>query len=93
MSVSSTLACANMSLPTSDVTSAESQTPTHTDAKHPNSAQAEYIYVPDNFKVKEGVKLAEDLFVGKALGVGLQVNFIKHQHLHSNIRFSADVIM
>ena len=60
-------------LTTSDVTTAEAETPTHTDAKHPSSAQAEYIYVSDDFQVKEGAKLAEDLFVGKPLGVGLQV--------------------
>lgn len=64
-----------MSIPTSTVTSAEVATPTNTNAKHPNSDQAEYIYVTDDFKVKEGAKLAENLFVGKALGVGLQVRY------------------
>lgn len=62
-----------MSIPTSNVTSAEAGTPTNTDAKHPSSSQAEFIYVPEDFKVKEGAKLAENLYVGKALGVGLQV--------------------
>ena len=62
-----------MAIPTSKVTSAEAGIPAHTDAKHPSSDQAEFIFVPEDFKVKEGAKLADNLFVGKALGVGLQV--------------------
>ena len=33
----------------------------------------ENIYVADNFQAKEGGKLTDDLFMGKPLGVGLQV--------------------
>lgn len=61
-----------MPAPTSDLTSVESA-PSSTNAKHPGSSQNEYIYVPDDFKVKEGARLTENLVVGKALGVGLQV--------------------
>lgn len=68
-------------LPTSDVTTAEAEIPTHTDARHPSSAQAEYIYVSDDFQVKEGAKLAEDLFVGKPLGVGLQVTSLVNKSI------------
>lgn len=73
-----------MSIPTSNVTSAEAGTPTNTDAKHPSSNQAEYIYVPDDFKVKEGAKLAENLYVGKALGVGLQASVVHVSCLHAS---------
>lgn len=66
-----------MPAPTSDVTSVEKGGPSDTDAKHPSSAQNEYIYVPDNFKVKEGARLTENLIVGKALGVGLQVLIVR----------------
>jgi hypothetical protein len=62
-----------MPAPASELTSVESGQPSDTDAKHPSSAQKEYIYVPDNFKVKEGARLTDNLVVGKALGVGLQV--------------------
>ncbi len=62
-----------MPAPASELTSVESGQPSDTDAKHPSSAQQEYIYVPDNFKVKEGARLTDNLVVGKALGVGLQV--------------------
>ncbi len=62
-----------MPAPASELTSVESGQPSDTDAKHPSSAQKEYIYVPDNFTVKEGARLSENLVVGKALGVGLQV--------------------
>ena len=62
-----------MPVPASNVTSVESGDPPRTDAKHPSSSQDEYIYVPDNFKVKEGARLTEQLTVGKPLGVGLQV--------------------
>lgn len=61
-----------MPAPASELTSVESGQPSETDAKHPGSAQKEYIYVPDNFKVKEGARLTENLVVGKPLGVGLQ---------------------
>lgn len=62
-----------MPVPTSDLTSVESGDPPGTDAKHPSASQDELIYVPDNFKVKEGARLTEQLIVGKPLGVGLQV--------------------
>ena len=62
-----------MPVPASDLTSVETGGPTGSDAKHPSSSQDEYIYVPDDFKVKEGARLTEHLRVGKALGVGLQV--------------------
>lgn len=63
-----------MPVPASDLTSVESGGPSGPDAKHPSSSQTEYIYVPDNFKVKEGARLTEHLTVGKPLGVGLQVS-------------------
>lgn len=62
-----------MPAPAAELTSVESGQPSHTDAKHPSSAQKEYIYVPDNFTVKEGARLTDNLVVGKPLGVGLQV--------------------
>ena len=62
-----------MQVPPSELTTAESGLSTETDAKHPSSDQNEYIYVSDNFKVKEGARLTENLKVGKPLGVGLQV--------------------
>ncbi|KAL3151979.1 hypothetical protein ABBQ32_001101 [Trebouxia sp. C0010 RCD-2024] len=61
-----------MPVPTSELTSVESGDPPATDAKHPSGSQDEFIYVPDNFKVKEGARLTERLLVGKPLGVGLQ---------------------
>ena len=68
-----------MPVPASNVTSVESGDPCKTDAKHPSSSQDEFIYVPDNFKVKEGARLTEQLTVGKALGVGLQVTVPTHK--------------
>lgn len=68
-----------MPVPASNVTSLESGDPPKADAKHPSSSQDEYIYVPDDFKVKEGARLTEQLTIGKALGVGLQVNFQSHR--------------
>ncbi len=62
-----------MPAPTSGLTSVESGGASSTNAKHPGSTQDEYVYVPDDFKVKEGARLTENLVVGKALGVGLQV--------------------
>lgn len=68
-----------MPVPASDLTSLESGDPPSTDAKHPSSSQDEYIYVPDNFKVKEGARLTDQLTVGKPLGVGLQVTLQSHR--------------
>lgn len=68
-----------MPVPASNVTSIESGAAPRTDAKHPSSSQDEYIYVPDDFKVKEGARLTEQLTVGKPLGVGLQVNSQSHR--------------
>lgn len=62
-----------MPVPASNFTSVESGDPSKTDAKHPTGSQDEYIYVPDDFKVKEGARLTDQLSVGKPLGVGLQV--------------------
>ena len=62
-----------MPVPESNLTSVESGDPRGTDAKHPSGSQDEFIYVPDDFKVKEGARLTEQLLVGKPLGVGLQV--------------------
>lgn len=42
------------------------------DAKYPSQSES-LIYVADDFKVKEGAKLTENLYIGKPLGVGLQV--------------------
>ena len=70
-----------MPIPASNVTSVESGDPPRTDAKHPSSTQDEYIYVSDDFKVKEGARLTEQLTVGKPLGVGLQVNPQSHRSI------------
>lgn len=32
-----------------------------------------YLYVPNSFQVKPGARINSELFVGKGLGVGLQV--------------------
>ena len=52
------------------------QASSESDAKHPSSSESEYIYVTDNFQAKEGAKLTDNLFIGKPLGVGLQVCFL-----------------
>lgn len=46
------------------------------DAKYPSDSSNQYIYVSDKFEVKEGAKLTEGLFIGKPIGVGLQVGSV-----------------
>ena len=35
-----------------------------------------YLYVPNSFQVKPGARINADLFVGRGLGVGLQVRLL-----------------
>lgn len=39
----------------------------------------DFIYITDDFEVKEGARLAADLYVGKPLGFGLQVSAQQHR--------------
>ena len=45
-------------------------------AKPLDSLTSHFIYVSDDFKVETGAKLTENLFVGKPLGCGLQVQLL-----------------
>ena len=45
-------------------------------AKPLDSLTSDFIYVSDDFKVQTGAKLTENLFVGKPLGCGLQVQLL-----------------
>jgi len=45
-------------------------------AKPLGSLTSNFIYVSDDFKVQTGAKLTENLFVGKPLGCGLQVQLL-----------------
>ncbi len=45
-------------------------------AKPPDSLTSDFIYVSDDFRVQTGAKLTENLFVGKPLGCGLQVQLL-----------------
>lgn len=48
------------------------------DAKRVGSLSSDFIYVPDDYKVQTGAKLTDNLFVGKPLGYGLQVQLLGH---------------
>ena len=45
-------------------------------AKPLGSLTSDFIYVSDDFIVQTGAKLTENLFVGKPLGCGLQVQLL-----------------
>ena len=39
----------------------------------PSQQHGDFMYITDDFKVREGARLSDNLYVGKALGFGLQV--------------------
>ena len=39
----------------------------------PSQQDGDFLYITDDFKVREGARLSDDLYVGKPLGFGLQV--------------------
>jgi len=66
-------ASAAVTMPAAPVAIVSVQASSESDAKYPSSSESEYIYVADNFQAKEGAKLTDTLFIGKPLGVVLQV--------------------